>query len=107
MNANRVTLLNEYIQKDPSDPFNYYALAMEYYEANPTQSIKLLKNLLIDHPAYLPTYFKAAHLLWEAEKWEEADQVFQKGIALATKQNDQKAEKELKSAYLNFQFEQD
>lgn len=100
-------MLQEFIQEDPKDPFNHYALAMEYYEEDPPQSMELLHQLLSDHPDYLPTYFKAANLLWDLEQWEDADQTFQKGIGLAMRTGDTKAEKELKASYQNFQFERD
>lgn len=80
---------------------------MEYYEADSIKSLELLQSILREHPAYLPSYFKAAHLLWEEERWEEADNVFQKGIQLATDEGDEKALKELKSAYQNFQIDWD
>lgn len=107
MNETRVRLLKEYIKEEPDNPFNKYALAMEYYNANPDESLVLLRKLLSDHPTYLATYFKAAHLLWEAEVWDESDKVFQKGIALAKEQNDTKALLELESAYLNFEFDKE
>ncbi|GAB4232422.1 MAG: hypothetical protein Tsb0034_05200 [Ekhidna sp.] len=107
MNDHRIALLQNYIAEEPDNPFNRYALAMEYYETQPEKSLSLLRSLLADHPEYLPTYFKAAHLLWETESWDEADEVFQKGIKLAKKQKDQKALQELKAAYLNFNFDRD
>ncbi|WP_436516143.1 tetratricopeptide repeat protein [Ekhidna sp. To15] len=107
MNAARIELLKKYIAEEPSNPFNKYALAMEYYEVEPSKSLALLQAILSEHPEYLPSYFKAAHLLWEEELWKKADAVFQKGIALANDQSDQKALGELKSAYQNFQIDKD
>lgn len=80
---------------------------MEYYEVDQEESLKLLRSLLTEHPEYLPSYFKAAHIMWDLELWDEADQVFQNGISLAEKQQDIKATQELKSAYQNFQFDRD
>lgn len=107
MNEERIRLLKEFIAEEPTNPFNKYALAMEYYEVDPSESLALLHQLLKDHPEYLPSYFKAAHLLWDNEDWDEADTAFQNGIQLAEKQEDQKALHELKSAYQNFQFDRD
>ena len=107
MNTDRIKRLEKYIQEDPLDPFNRYALAMEYYDDVPDQALELLKRLIEHHPDYLPTYFKAAHLLWEFEEWDLADGIFQKGIQLAKDQNDQKALGELSSSYQNFLFERD
>lgn len=107
MNSDRIELLKQFIKDEPSNPFNKYALAMEYYHSNPNESLQLLRTLIQDHPDYLPTYFKTAHLLWDEELWGEADKVFQKGIELAIKQKDQKAILELRSAYQNFQIDRD
>ena len=107
MNSDRISLLKQFIKEEPANPFNKYALAMEYYDSEPKDSLEILLSLLKDHPDYLPTYFKTAHLLWEEERWDEADNVFQKGIQIAEEQQDQKALQELKAAYLNFQFDRD
>ena len=107
MNSDRIATLKTFISKEPDNPFNSYALAMEYYEHKTDESLKILKELVIIHPGYLPTYFKLAHLYWEFGKCDLAEDVFTKGIELAKEQNDQKALSELKSAYGNFQFEKD
>ncbi len=107
MNSQRIVLLEKYILEEPDNPFNYYALAMEYYEYQPEQATIILAKLAEQHPDYLPTYFKLAHLHWEVEQWEQADIFFQKGIALAEELHDAKALQELKSAYQNFQFEKE
>lgn len=107
MNAARIELLKKYIEEEPSNPFNKHALAMEYYEQAPDQALVLLRIILQEHANYLPSYFKAAHLLWEEELWEEADAIFKKGIIIAKEQDDQKALSELQSAYQNFQIDWD
>ena len=106
MNEQRIAMLKQFMEDDPTDPFNIYALAVEYYEEKTTSSLQLFEQLLTKHRNYLPTYYKAAHLYWETEQWNKAEEVFKKGIALAEAQNEQKALQELKSAYSNFQFDQ-
>ena len=105
MSVDRIHLLEKYIQEEPENPFNRYALAMEYYESAPEKAVELLLHLTINHPDYLPTYFKAAHLLWDMNDLEQTDQLFLKGIEVAKQQHDHKALQELTSAYQNFQFE--
>lgn len=107
MNTERIKLLEKYIKDEPDNPFNKYALAMEHYESNPDLSLEILRSVLTKHPDYLPTYFKAAHLLWDGEEWDKAEVVFQNGIELATRQANQKALQELTSAYQNFQIDKD
>ncbi len=105
MNLQRISSLKQFIEDEPENPVNSYMLAMEYYEENSTESLKLMQILLSKHPNYLPTYFKAAHLMWEKELRNEADKTFIKGIKLAASQKNQKTLAELKSAYQNFQFD--
>ena len=107
MNSDRISLLKQFIKEEPANPFNKYALAMEYYDSQPKDSLEILLSLLKDHPDYLPTYFKAAHLLWDEERWDEAETAFRKGAQLAAEQDDQKALLELRSAYQNFEFDRD
>ncbi len=107
MNQKRIKLLEKYIQEDSQNPFNQYALAMEYYDELPKKALSLLDRLLKRHPDYLPTYFKIAHLYWEMEQWSKADCIFRKGISLAGSQSDTKALAELKSTYQNFLMEKD
>ncbi|WP_462250062.1 tetratricopeptide repeat protein [Ekhidna sp.] len=107
MNLERIQLLKTFIQDEPLNPFNKYALAMEYYEEAPDDALELLRDLRKAHPEYLPLYFKLAHLLWEEELWDEANDVFSEGIKLAEEQSDRKALSELKSAYQNFEFDKD
>lgn len=107
MNHDRISLLKNFIEEEPDNPFNRYALAMEYYDYVPKESLRLLASLISDVPGYLPSYFKAAHLYWENEQSEQAEATFTEGIALARQLNDSKALSELTSAYQNFQFEKD
>lgn len=107
MNRERIDLLEQFIEDEPENPFNRYALAMEYYEFNPSKSCEMLTELRQSQPDYLPTYFKLAHLHWDNEEWELAELVFTKGISLATALDDQKAIRELKSAFQNFEFERE
>lgn len=108
MNADRIKLLEEYISKEPDDPFNVYALAMEYFDEKPEKSAELLTELIVSHPAYLPSYYKAAHVHWDTiENLEKAKQFFEDGIQLAEKIKDEKALSELKSSYQNLLFEMD
>jgi len=107
VNKKRINLLKKYIVEEPANPFNAYALAMEYFKKEPTSALQILEGLLNEHPDYLPTYYKAAHLYWEKDEWDLAEQTFLSGIRLAELQADEKALKELKSAHLNFRFEVD
>lgn len=107
MNNQRIVLLKKFIQEEPSNPFNGYALAMEYYDDRSEEALTLLESLIENHQDYLPTYYKLAHLYWALENFENANEIFKNGIVLAQEQGDEKALSELNSSYLNFQFEYD
>lgn len=105
MSANRTKILEEYYRQDPQDPFNIYALALEYLGTDRNKSVTLFETLLAQHKDYLPTYYHAARLYSDLGEKEKAVAVFTSGIALAKKLNDQKALRELQSAYDELMFE--
>lgn len=105
MNEARINLLKNYIEEEPNEPFNYYALACEYLNGKEEDALILFKKLLEDFPDYLATYYQAAQLLQEFEEEEEALTVYTLGIALAEAQNNAKTLNELKVAKQNLEFE--
>ena len=105
MNEARINLLKSYIEEEPKDPFNYYALACEYLNGKEEEALQLFEQLLINFPDYLATYYQAAQLLQEFEEYEKTLAVYEKGIALAEKQNNTKTLNELKTAKQNLEFE--
>lgn len=105
MNDARIEMLQKYILEEPNDPFNHYALSCEYLGYDEAKALNLLKKVVAQFPAYLPTYYHLAQTLIEFEEEEEALGVFEKGIALAEDQKNEKALRELKSAHQNLLFE--
>lgn len=107
MQEQRLKILEEYFLQDPTDPFNGYALAMEYASVNRPKAMSFLENLYYHHPDYLPTYYHLAQFYFDMDENKKAEEVYLKGIELALKQGDHKAEKELKGAYQIFKDETD
>lgn len=105
MQAQRIKYLQEEIENFPDEPFNYYALALEYLRSSPDEAFALFKRLLLTFPDYLPTYYQAANAYFEAGKYREANEVFLRGMALADQQQNEKALRELKSSYSLFKEE--
>jgi tetratricopeptide (TPR) repeat protein len=97
MNPKRLELLKAYIEQDPNEPFNWYAMAMEYAQNDPVQAHKILQRLIRDFPDYLPAYYQCGVLTLQLNDPNEAQVVLEKGIALAKKNNDQKTLHELRS----------
>jgi len=105
MKNERLAKLKEFLEKEPEDPFNLYAIALEYMNIDTTKAKQYFEKLLITYPEYLPTYYHAALLFAEFDENEKAKNVFLKGVDLAEGQKDNHALRELKSAYENFLFE--
>lgn len=102
MQAERINFLLEQLESDPTDPFNYYALAIEYKDNQPDKALTYFNKLLADFPDYLPTYYHAAALLFENGSISEAEATYKLGISLAERLNKEKTLRELKSAYQMF-----
>ncbi len=107
MSESRLELLQQYYAEDPTDPFNLYALALEYQKTDLTKSCELFDKLLTDFPEYLPTYYHAAKLKTELNQHEAALGIYKKGIDIARDQNERKALQELQSAYNELLFDLD
>ena len=107
MNNERIQQLITYIQEEPGDPFNVYALAMEFINGQPAQARPYFDQLLTDHPDYLPTYYHAAALYADLNERDRAADVYEKGIALARVQNNQKTLLELQRARQAFEEDGD
>ncbi|WP_031528089.1 hypothetical protein [Dyadobacter crusticola] len=104
------TLLNNllaFYEEDPTDPFNIYALAIEYAKSDAVNAALFFDKLLDEHPGYLPTYYHAGAFFAEIGRVKKAEEIYQKGVELARGQNNAKALRELQGAYNNFLDELD
>jgi tetratricopeptide (TPR) repeat protein len=98
MNSARLEMLRRFTEEDPREPFNWYALALEYLKSNPEKALNLFDKLLADFEEYLPTYYMAANQYAYLGNIERATELFKKGIQLAKRMDDQKTAGELESA---------
>ncbi|GAA4469406.1 hypothetical protein GCM10023189_56380 [Nibrella saemangeumensis] len=107
MNNDRIQQLLRFVQEQPEDPFNVYALAMEYRGEDPGQALHYFEKLLTEHPGYLATYYHAAELYEEMGDRPKASMLYQRGLELARDQQNQKTFDELNRAYRRFLDEED
>lgn len=101
MNNTRLEHLLKFLQDDPTDPFNIYCLANEYKNFDANKAMTYYKELLLNHPKYLPTYYHAAELHINNNDVHLAEKVITKGIDLAREQGDQLALRELRNLQNN------
>jgi tetratricopeptide (TPR) repeat protein len=105
MATERLKQLQKFYEEDPNDPFNLYALALEYLKFDPSKAAHHFDTLLERHNNYLPTYYHAAKFFQEIGETEKAIRLYERGIALARELHDSKAQRELQSAYDELMFE--
>ena len=106
MSSPRLEKLLEFLQEDPSDPFNWYAVATEYRRENPVKALYYYEKLLAEHPQYVPTYYHAALLYVDLERPDQAEATFKKGIDIAQQQQEALTLRELQNAYNEFLFDE-
>jgi tetratricopeptide (TPR) repeat protein len=95
----RLAQLEEFHKEDPQDPFNIYALALEYQKSDVEKARALFDELLLHHENYIPTYFHAGNLYLSLNLATEAIKIFETGINKARQQNELKAMRELQTVY--------
>jgi tetratricopeptide (TPR) repeat protein len=98
MSNPRLNQLRQFVEEEPGDPFNVYALALELRPHAPAEAIRLFDQLLTDHPTYLATYYQAAALLADLGQPDRAFAVYDRGIVLATAQQKDRTRQELTRA---------
>jgi tetratricopeptide (TPR) repeat protein len=94
--TDRISILKSFIAEEPSEPFNYYALAMELVNRDSKAAAEILLKMTVDFPDYLPTYYQLTDLQYRSGRQQEAIALAEKGIELALKQSDYKALAELR-----------
>jgi tetratricopeptide (TPR) repeat protein len=103
----RIDQLLTFVQEDPSDPFNVYAVAIEYLKLDTAKAIEFFEVLISEHGDYVPTYYTYGKLLQERKDFSKAKTIFQTGIEKASKKNDHKTVSELRNALSMLEFETD
>jgi predicted Zn-dependent protease len=94
----RRQVLEEFVQKSPTDAFSRYGLAMECVSSGDASAAIVNFDLLLKHHAdYIPAYLMYGQLLVRASRPEEAKQILTIGIAAAGKKGDQHAVSEMEA----------
>jgi predicted Zn-dependent protease len=92
----RIAMLTEILDQNPTDAFARYGLAMEYSKAGEIErALTEFKTLLEKNPDYTPGYFMAAQTLASASRVEEAKRMLSDGIASAVRTGNKHAQSEM------------
>ena len=95
----RTEQIQEMLKSEPNDSFLNYALALEFAKSNEiNKSIELMEALLEREPTYLGAYYQLGKYYEQINDSKKAIDTYSRGIETAKKQNNRKAESELKEA---------
>jgi Tfp pilus assembly protein PilF len=96
----RIKKLQEFLQKEPHDPFILHAMALEYIKLGVDSIARgLLEEALEKDPASMGAYYQLGKLLERAGETTLALQWYEKGMAAARVAGEKRAYNELQSAY--------
>ena len=95
MESELIKNLLSFYEEEPGDPFNSYALALEYKKIDQVKAIFFFNKLLKEFPDYLPTYYAAAEFFTAIESHDKVEKIYNDGIALALGQKQLKTHQEL------------
>ncbi len=96
---NRLSKMLEMVEAYPDDSFLNYGIGLEYWKAGDLKQahnyLELVRN---KDPEYLATYYQLGKLKEEMGRNQEALQVYDKGMEVAQRQQNQKTLEELQEA---------
>lgn len=108
MENNRVAQLQVYLQDTPNDAFLNYALAIEYVGMERDEEAQpIFERLMATQPEYTATYYHLGKLYERAERKDDAETIYRKGIAITMKNREQHAMAELQNALANLWIDED
>jgi predicted Zn-dependent protease len=94
--ADRVTMLKEFLTANPNDCFTRYGLAMEYARQGALEpALEEFRSLLKINPDYTAAYQMAAQALMKAGRMNDARQMLTEGIASAIRSGNSHARAEM------------
>jgi len=101
MTPSKSEQLLELLKTEPDDSFLNYALALEYAKSNDVlKAIELIEKVLSTDENYLGAYYQLGKYYEKINAAEKAIANYTKGIAIAKKQNNRKAQGELNEALM-------
>ena len=95
----KIKQLARQIKNNPGDSFSKFALALEFRKQGELKNSRILfEDILSSDPDYVGVYYHLGKLYEALDRFDDAHALFQKGITVASEQDEQRTEKELKEA---------
>ncbi|WP_394825837.1 tetratricopeptide repeat protein [Pendulispora albinea] len=97
--AKRLAYLEKVTAEGSTDPLAWYGLALEYGKGERyDEALQTYTTLRTFNPDYVPMYLMCGQMLAKCERWSEARDWLEAGVAVATKKGEAHALGELRSA---------
>jgi len=101
----RIEKIKAMLAENPKDSFLCHALALEYIKlGNENDARILFESILEKEPGYIGSYYHLAKLLERIGETHEAIKVYEKGMEMAKKADDNHSLSELRSAFEELTF---
>jgi tetratricopeptide (TPR) repeat protein len=99
MATNRLEMLTQMLQQDPTNTFARYGLAMEYSNSGDlAKAVEEFETLLRQDENYAAAYFHGGQTLEKLGRIAEARDMYEKGIEAATRKGDAHTRAEIEAA---------
>jgi Tfp pilus assembly protein PilF len=99
MATNRLDILKQMVEQDPSNTFARYGLAMEYAKSNDLNAaVAEFRGLLRQDADYAAAYYHGGQALEKLGEVEQARDLYEKGIEATTRKGDAHTRAELQAA---------
>lgn len=99
-NSDRIKQIKMFLNDSPHDEFMNYALATEYIAIGHDQeALELFEKLVSMSPLYFATYYHLGKLHEKMGNTGSAISIYEKGLSVTKKLNENHAYAELKGAY--------
>ena len=100
----KIAMLTQILEQNPSDAFARYGLAMEHANQGQTEpALTEFDRLLSTHPDYTAGYFMAAQTLVKAGRTDEAKARLEQGIASAQRTGNRHALSEMEALLMELE----
>jgi tetratricopeptide (TPR) repeat protein len=102
----KIKQLAQQIKNNPGDSFSKFALALEFRKQGEFKRSRILfEDILSNDPDYVGVYYHLGKLYEALDRLGDAQSLYQKGITVASEQNEKRTEKELKEALQQLETE--
>ncbi len=99
MATNRLDILKQMVDSDPSNAFARYGLAMEHANRGELeQATAEFRSLIQQDDSYAAAYYHGGQVLAKLGRIEEARDMYEKGIEASTRKGDLHTRSEIEAA---------